>query len=76
MKYLLVFLIVMLIAWKWRSARTVELTGANKRRDGNKAPPTEMVECALCGVHIPEKDKSIGRLGVYCCNSHLRQAES
>jgi uncharacterized protein len=35
--------------------------------------PQRMVQCAHCGVHLPESEAVTGRLGLYCSTEH-RQA--
>lgn len=76
MKYLLIFLLVLLVAWKWRSTRSADLIISRKKRQQKAPSPIEMVQCAHCGVHVPEKDMAIGKHGVYCGDAHLKQAES
>jgi uncharacterized protein len=76
MKYLIIFLVIFLVAWKWRSARTADQLESRRERERKAAIPTEMVECARCGVHLPAKDAVAGHHGVYCGDAHRTQAES
>lgn len=76
MKYLVLFLVIFLVAWKWRSARLTDQSTAQRQRDRAAAQPTEIVQCAHCAVHIPAKDATQGRRGVYCCEAHRTLAES
>lgn len=74
MRYLLIFLAVLLVAWGWRAFRTSLQQSA--QRKNNEAPPAvAMVRCAHCGVHMPSTDALTGDKGVYCSTAHLHQAE-
>jgi len=73
MKYLPIFLVVLLIAWRWKTTRS-----ALQRKAQHKQPPAalEMVSCTECGVHVPANDAVKGVKGSYCSAAHLRQAET
>lgn len=68
MKYLLLFGLVAVIWWVW-----------SKRKAAAEAPPPQrpaspdaekMVNCAQCGVYLPEGDSiSDGGLA-FCCEAH------
>ena len=83
MKYLLVFLVLALAYWFWRSTRTKDQL-ERQRRDGSplqknsQAPsnaPVTMVQCAACGIHLPSVDATIGKIGAfYCSVEHRTQA--
>lgn len=75
MKYLVLFLVIFLVAWKWRSARTSDQRESRRERERKAAAPTEMVACARCGLHLSAKDAVAGRHGVYCGEAHRIQAE-
>ncbi len=68
MRYLLLLLVALLIAWQWRTARS--------RRSDRQAPradePIEMVACAFCGVHLAKPEAVAGRQGFYCSAAHQR----
>jgi uncharacterized protein len=74
MRYLLIFLVVLLIAWRWRASRTALERKAQRKQD---SPPTAltMVRCSQCGVHLPAHDAVQGNKGIYCGAAHLRLAE-
>lgn len=74
MKYLIVFLIIFVVAWRWRSARTSEMLDSQQKRDGQQ--PTDMVRCAQCGVHLPANEAVTGRQGSYCSTAHRQLTES
>jgi len=74
MRYLLIFLVVLLAVWRWRAARP---QGIAKRQQ--KSPLADralpMVACAQCGVHVPADDAIKGARGVYCSAAHRQSLE-
>ena len=69
MKFLLVFLVVLVIAWRWRTWReTSQLT--LKRKNTAVPDATTMVACHQCGVHLPANDAIVGTQGSYCSAAH------
>lgn len=76
MKYLLVFLIIFLVAWRWRSMREAEQAQTQHKKAQSKALPVDVVECTHCGVHVPQADAVHGKRGVYCSNGHRSVVES
>ena len=76
MKYLLVFLVVFLVAWRWRSARETQQSGKANKRAADQAVPTDIVECGHCGVHVPRVEAIRGRHAMYCVAQHRDLAES
>lgn len=75
MKYLLGFLVVLLVAWRWRSARTDTQMEAQRKRSAPH-PQIEMVRCDHCGVHIPANEAIPGAQGAYCSIAHRQKMES
>ena len=77
MKYLLGFLVMLLVAWRWRTARAAKQLDAQRQR---QHPPTqtqvEMVRCDQCGVHVPAHEAVYGARGTYCSNAHRQLKES
>jgi uncharacterized protein len=72
MKYLLIFLVVLLIAWRWKTTRTA----LERKTEQKKAPAAlEMVRCKQCGVHLPAHDAVMGTQGTYCSAAHRRLCE-
>lgn len=78
MKYLLVLLAVVLVAWQWRSTR-------RQRQLLDRNPPTttattsatvEMVECKHCGIHLAAAESVPGQRGSYCSEAHRDSAEN
>ncbi len=74
MRFLLGFIVVLVIAWRWRAwreARQLEKTKAKS----DPAMTANMVSCKQCGLHIPSNEAVTGRLGSYCGTDHRRQLE-
>jgi uncharacterized protein len=74
MRYLLIFLVVLLIAWRWRTSRS-DTARQTQRKQADAPTALDMVRCAQCGVHVPAPDALPGRKGAYCSADHLRQSE-
>ncbi|MBC7381250.1 MAG: hypothetical protein H7346_27960 [Burkholderiaceae bacterium] len=73
MKYLLVLAIVLIGLWLWRGNRRVP-----PPPDARAAQPQlqDMIGCAVCELHVPRADATIGRSGaLYCSTDHRRRAE-
>ncbi len=72
MKFLLLVLLVVIVYMMWRSGRR----SAGLKAPGKPPPlPQDMVQCALCAVHLPASDAVQGQLGSYCCEQHRDHAE-
>jgi uncharacterized protein len=79
---LLLLLILAAVAWLWW--RYVRVSGQAARRrsapassepSGTPATPQAMVDCPVCGLHLPRIDAVAGRLGLYCSEGHRDQHE-
>jgi uncharacterized protein len=83
MKYLLVLVVVLVAIGLWRQNRR-----QNRHDDRHpdrpqqptarapSAPPTDMVACAHCGVHLPRTEAINGAAGAaYCCDAHRKARE-
>ncbi|HYW58606.1 MAG TPA: PP0621 family protein [Polaromonas sp.] len=81
MKYLIVLVVVLVGIWFWRNNRRAALREKAQSRAAAKpvAGPhqhaTEVVECAVCSLHLPRIDALPGGRGMYCSEAHRRQAE-
>ncbi len=78
MKYLLVFGLVFVIFWLWRSRRQSE-AGSRKQTPTHPKPAslekvTEIVACQVCHVHLPRHEALVGKHGLYCSGVHKQQA--
>jgi uncharacterized protein len=79
MKYLIVFVVVLVGVWLWRNSRRTELRDRKPARPPNVSGPkqaTEVVACAVCAVHLPRPDAVPGKHGLYCSDAHRRQDEA
>ncbi len=78
MKYLLVLLGVVLVAWQWRSARRQRQLQARNPPPTAPSPSTtvEMIECNHCGIHLPTAESVPGQRGHYCSEAHRHSAEN
>jgi uncharacterized protein len=72
-KLLLLFAILYIAYSVWRSGRIEERQSG--RAPQGHAGPQEMVECPVCGVHLPRLDAVRGARGIhYCSNEHRLRA--
>lgn len=71
---LLLLLAILYIAYSvWRNGRIQEHRARRAPQAG--AGPQEMVECPVCGVHLPRPDAVRGARGIhYCSNEHRLRA--
>jgi len=69
-RFLLVFLVVLVVAWRWRSWREAQQRDKNAAAARATPPTTEMVLCRHCGVHIPVNEAVVGLKGNYCSTAH------
>lgn len=74
MKYLLLFLVVFFIAWRWKTTRTALERKAQQKQAAAPAA-LAMVRCQQCGVHVPANDALTGAQGSYCSAAHRCLAE-
>lgn len=74
MKYLVVLVLILLVAWQWRSARIGRVNDKSAAKDIPPGP-VNMVACAHCGVHLPANDAVMGTAGAYCDTLHRAAAE-
>ena len=74
MKFLLIFLVVLVIAWRWRTWREASQL-AVKRKNPVVPDATTMVACHQCGVHLPASDAVVGTQGSYCSVAHRLSME-
>ena len=75
MKFFVVLFTSLLVAWRWRSARSTRKLQERHRPAQQQMPTVEMVRCARCGLHLPASDAVTGLHGVYCGPEHHRAAE-
>ncbi len=78
MRYLLVLLAVLLLVWRWHTARAAALRERKPTahtRSPIKTDARTMVACAHCGVHVPADEALRSAHGAYCSAAHRQQAE-
>jgi uncharacterized protein len=73
-KFLLVFLVVLVIAWRWRTWRESVQTERREER-ARDTPSTDMISCRQCGLHLPANEAVAGKLGRYCSKEHRLKLE-
>lgn len=73
MRYLLLLLVVLLIAWRWRTRRAAK---DREPSEGSPQRPIEMLSCSHCGIHIAAHEATQGETGVYCSAAHKRLREA
>lgn len=79
MKYLIVFVVVLVGVWFWRNNRRAELHEKKPSQPRPVSGPkqaTEVVACAVCAIHLPRPDALPGKHGMYCSDAHRRQGEA
>ena len=72
MKYLLLFLLGMLIVWQWRTHRSAK---EKEPQAGSPQRPIDMVPCKHCGTHVASQEATQGTEGLYCSPAHRRLNE-
>lgn len=75
----------LVVIGKRRAERARDRAGAAARREGAESPgpgsrrpdtPELMMQCALCGVHLPGSEARFAGGRVYCSDAHRDQAAS
>ena len=75
MRFLLVFLVVLVLAWRWRTWREAVQRKVPRNAKATSGAATDTVACHQCGVHIPAQDAVVGTLGAYCSGAHRLSME-
>ncbi len=75
MKFLLVFAVLLIGFFLWRSSRGTPKPPPAPRSKPVDTKAIEMASCDLCGVHCAATDLVVGRQGRYCTAQHRQQAE-
>ena len=76
MKYLLVLLVVVIAIGIWRSKRRVPAPPRSAARTTALNKPQSMVECAHCGLHLPQSDAVADARGQFYCGAEHRRLAS
>jgi uncharacterized protein len=82
MKYLILFILVLCVIGWWRNlARGDNHNNEAQKRPTQKRPtqprpnalpPTQIVACRVCDLHLPRRDALVGPAGLYCCEAHRK----
>ncbi|MSQ56332.1 MAG: hypothetical protein EXR35_02120 [Limnohabitans sp.] len=72
MKYLFLLVIVLGVVWFIRRPSASKQAQQQNKTDGS----IEMIQCAICRVHLPANDAITGIKGNYCSQAHRQQHES
>jgi uncharacterized protein len=72
MKYLLVFVVVILGYMLWRAGRVQQSTKFNSTEKPSKSSPQHMVRCTQCGVHLPNGEAIHQAGAVFCSLEHAQ----
>ncbi|MDB5893444.1 MAG: hypothetical protein JWQ88_975 [Rhodoferax sp.] len=75
MKLLLVFLVVLFGIWLWRQGRLAERAAKSPPPAKRVALPSEMVRCAVCGLHLPASEALTTGSKSFCSPEHQLQVE-
>ncbi len=75
MRFLLIFLVVLFLAWRWRAWRETRQRNAANNKTAASPKSIGMVACHHCGVHVPAGDAVPGVLGSYCSAAHRLDRE-
>jgi uncharacterized protein len=78
MKYL-VLLIVIIVGIHWirqqRAAASHDAAAARTTPNTHTNEAQWMIECPVCGTHLPESDAVRGQRHLYCSVAHRQQTE-
>lgn len=76
MKFFLLLLLAVL-GWLWWRFVRVSSRASDRAQPRPDAPPapSAMVDCPVCGLHLPRTDAVVGRLGAYCSEDHRDRHE-
>ena len=75
MKLLVVFLVVLFGVWLWRQGRLAERAAKSPPPTKRVALPSEMVQCEVCGLHLPASEAIGSGNKRFCSPEHQRQVE-
>ncbi|MEO7852024.1 MAG: PP0621 family protein [Rubrivivax sp.] len=67
MKYLIVVLVVVFVAWLMLRGRSRDV---GQRQSDKRARPQAMIVCAHCGVHMPRAEALVGQGQSFCSEAH------
>jgi uncharacterized protein len=76
MKYL-IWLLMLVAVWFWLrwSRKPLGKGGAQRNQAPEQDQPQAMIQCPVCGFHLPRNEAFIGRSGAYCSEDHRARQE-
>jgi uncharacterized protein len=77
MKYLFLFILVLCVIGWWRnlargSSQSKPAPKSSKQPPQTALPPTQIVACRVCDLHLPRREALVGPAGLYCCEAHRK----
>lgn len=77
MKYLLLLALAGLVIFFWQAKRRGDVSRrtAAPPRTQTALKTTDMVECAVCQIHLPRNEALALKQLSYCCEAHRLEAE-
>ncbi len=74
------FLLLVLAGLGWLWWRHLRVSQRTDEGSASQTPPTQppqaMVDCPVCGLHLPRADAVEGRLAAYCSEEHRDRHEA
>ena len=74
MKYLIWVLLAVLV-WMWLRWRRQNRRTDAAAKSAAPAQPQAMIQCPVCGFHLPRNEAFIGQSGAYCSEDHRARHE-
>lgn len=76
MKYVVLFIVMVVAIGVWRGRRRGDAAPDEERRAPPRTPPEspqDIVACARCGMHIPRTEALMLGSKAYCCAEHRQE---
>lgn len=74
-KFMLKILLLAIIVWLlYRMLQ--RYAGSMQPQDRETSAVSTMVQCAHCGLHLPEEESILADGRHYCCEAHRQQAKA
>ena len=73
MKYL-IWGVLLALAWFWRR-RSKRASSPPAAGTTASSEPQAMIQCPVCGFHLPRSEAFVGRVGAYCSEDHRARHE-
>lgn len=73
MKYLVLFIVLVVAIGVWRGRRQGDAASPPQPERAPPPGPQDIVACARCGMHIPRTEALVLGSQAYCCAEHRQQ---